>query len=174
MSTIIVAAILVGIILVAGVLFVRLDKKQKRKAMNQLHQRFSRLGTENDLRFSSQESFNDFLLGLDGVHRKLLVLKNLDETVFHSFIVDLNEVKSCSVRKSYGTINGGELKTKKLEQYLEKIVLRFEFINGNPPKEVPFYRHVDNHIYEVGELEQKAKDWEVMLSKMLTPMKKIA
>jgi hypothetical protein len=174
MSTIFVAVVLVGLVAAVCILLVSLDKKQKRKVMRELHLRFSRLGTENKLTFSSQEALKDLLIGLDGIQRKLLVLKRQDNNTFHSFAVDLGNVKSCSVKKYYGTINSGGLKTKKLEQYLEKITLHFEFAGGSPAKEILFYKHFDHHLVEIPELEQKARHWELMLSKLLTPTKKVA
>lgn len=152
----------------------RLDSKQKRKAMNQLRQRFSQLGIKHQLNFSSQETLRDLWMGLDGIQRKLLVLKRQDKDALHSFIIDLNHVSSCSVKKHYGTIQSGELRTKKLEQYLEKIALQFSFTNGQPPREIPFYRHFENALHESRELEQKARDWEAILSKLHAPLKKIA
>lgn len=174
MSTIIVALILIGIIAAVCVLLYTLDKKQKRQTMRELHLRFSRLGTENKLTFCSQEALKDLLIGLDGIQRKLLVLKRQDKNTFHSFAVDLATVKSCSVKRYYGTINSSELKTKKLEQYLEKITLHFEFAGDIPAKEILFYKHFDHHVVEVPELEKKAKHWEMALSKLLTPTKKVA
>lgn len=174
MSTILVAVILVGIVVAVCVLLVTLDQKQKRKSLRELHLRFSRLGTENKLTFSSQETLKDLLLGLDGIQRKLLVLKKQDSTTFHSFVVDLATVKSCSVKKHYGNINSGELKTKTLEQYLEKITLHFELGGSTPAKEIVFYKHFDHHLVEIPELEQKARHWELMLSKLLAPARKVA
>jgi hypothetical protein len=173
MSTLVVAAVLVGIVAAVIFLLVSIDKKQKRNAMNQLLHAFSQKGSEHGLTFSGQEILKETVIGLDGVQRKMLVLQRRDEKAFDSFIIDLNEVKGCTVKKEHGKINLVEFRAGKQEQYLEKIALRFE-LQGKPPVEVLFYQHFANHIYEIAELESKAKHWEVILSKMVVPVKKIA
>ena len=71
---------------------------------------------------------------MDGIRRKILVI-NSDENAAPSFVlIDLNEVKCCSVRKQYGTIQGGALKKRPLEQYLQSMVLHFELENDKPPR----------------------------------------
>lgn len=171
MSTIIVAAIIVGSVFGISFFLISIHNKHKREAMNKLLKYFSQLGTENDLSFSSQEILKDCILGLDGVGRKILVVTREDE-FFASLIIDLNRVKNCSLKKIYGTIKAGDLKGHKLDQYLEKIVLHFEM--DKDPVEIVFYNHFDYHVYETLEMEQKARHWETILSKMLSPQKKIA
>ena len=172
MSTLLVATILLGSIAAICLLLISVHNKHKREAMNKILNHFSQLGTENNLSFSSQERLHHCVLGLDGVNRKILVVTREDD-YYGSFIIDLNEVKACTVKKIYGTIQAGDLKHQKLEQYLEKIVLHFE-LHRKPPVEIMFYRNLDNHIYETQELEQKAKHWEAILSKMQTPLKHTA
>ena len=172
MSTILVAAVLVGIVAAICFLVVSLDKKQKRSAMNQLLFAFHKAGSEHNLTFSSQEMLNDSIIGLDGVRRKLLVLERTAHGVFNSFVIDLNEVKSCLVKKEYGT-TGGNQEGARPEQYLQTITLHFKLAD-EPPADVFFYKHFENNIYQMAELESKAKHWEAILTKMVTPMKKAA
>ena len=173
MSTLLVAAVLVGLVAAVIFLLVSFDKKQKRNVMNQLLNAFSLTGSEHNMTFSSQEILKDAVIGLDGVHRKLLVMSRKEGNRFNALVIDLKEVKGCSVKKVYGTIHSGDLNVKKLEQYLETIALRFSF-GDKPPVDIVFYHHIENHIYEVAELESKAKHWEAILSKMFVPVKKIA
>lgn len=172
MSTIIVAAILVGSVVAICLLLISNHNKHKREAMNNLLKHFSQLGSENNLNFSSQEVLNNCILGLDGVNRKILVVAK-EDGFYSSFIINLNEVKNCTVKKVYGTIKVGDLKDHRLDQYLEKIILHFEF-NRRPSVEILFYKNHENHIYEMQELEQKAKHWEAILSKMHTSLKSTA
>jgi hypothetical protein len=174
MSTLIVAIIIVGTIAAICLLLISIDNKQKHKHMNTLLNRFTESGTKNGLTLSSQEILNDVVIGLDGIRRKLLIQSESKEEAY-SQVIDLDEVKSCSVIKHYGAINAGGLKNSKLEQHLEKLVLHFDFDDGKLPFEIPFFRHIDNHIYLLPERERKAKHWETILSKMLQPrVKKIA
>jgi len=172
MSTLFIAAILVGSVAIICLLLISIHNKHKREAMNNILKHFSQLGTENNLSFSSQEILNHCVLGLDGMNRKILVVTREDD-YYGSFIIDLREVKNCTVKKIFGTIKSGDLKNNKLEQYLEKIVLHFELYR-KPSVEIVFYKNSCNHIYETQELEQKAKHWESILSKMQAPLKNIA
>jgi hypothetical protein len=171
MSSIIVAAIVVGSVVAICFLLINVHNKHKREAMNSLLKYFSQLGTENNLSFSSQEVLKDCIVGLDGIRRKILVVTR-EDGFFGSFIIDLNQVKNCTVKKIYGTIKASDLKSRKLDQFLEKIILHFDL--NKTAVEIVFYRHFVNHIYEVPELEQKAKHWETILSKMQMPIKNIA
>lgn len=173
MSTLLVAAILVGIVAAVILLLVSLDKTQKRKSMNQLLHAFHQKGSEHHLTFSSQELLKSTIIGLDGLHRKLLVLEQWEEGAFSTLLIDLKDVKSCSLKKEYGTINGGDLKAKKLEHFLRTMTLQF-VLYGKSPVEVVFYNHLDQHISEMADLENKARHWEAVLSKMIVPLKKSA
>lgn len=171
MSTILVAAIIVGFLALYIVLFTKNENRKKRKGRNQFLSRFSELGSFNNLTFSSQEILKDAAIGLDGVHRKLLVLIRSNETTFSNQLLNLSDVKACTVKKQYGTIYAGSKKNA-LDYYLEKIALCFEFKNSQEPVEVVFYHHISSDIYEIKEMSEKAKHWEVILSKLLkSPLK---
>jgi len=135
--------------------------------MNQLLKRFRATGEKNNLSFSSQELLTDSILGLDGVGRKILILNKNQNGELEDVVINLDEIKNCSVRKIYGSIRVGELKKRKLNEYLDRIVLHFEFANNKPPVEICFYKHVDHSIYNLSELEQKARHWELIINKML-------
>lgn len=170
MSNIIVAIIVVASVTFVCLLLAGIHNKQKRKAMNELLNYFRQAGTENNFSFSSEEVLQNSVLGLDPVHRKLLFAVR-SGSLFHSSVIDVNNLGSCTVKKHYGTIQAGDLKKHKLEQYLDRITLHLEPA-GKPPVEIDFYRHSDNHLFEIPELEQKARYWETFLAKMQKPLKK--
>ena len=172
MVTLIVAVILIGSVAVICLLLISIHNKHKREIMNNILRHFSQLGAENTLNFSSQELLHNCVLGLDGINRKILVVTK-EDSFYTSVIINLDDVKSCTVKKIYGTIKVGDLKKHKLEQYLEKIVLHVE-LHGKPSVEIVFYENSNSHIYESLELEQKAKHWEAILSKMQKRSKNIA
>jgi hypothetical protein len=140
--------------------------------MKKILKYFSQLGEENELDFSSQEILKNCVLGLDGIRRKILVVQR-EDGFFGSFIIDLQDVKYCTVKKIYGKIEVGDLKKGKLEQHLEKIVLHFD-LNNHSSAEIVFYKRFENHPLEAPELEQKVKNWDGILSKMQIPVKIIA
>lgn len=143
--------------------FTYINKQQKKKAADMLLSQLSKSGSEHNLSFSSQELLNGSILGLDAIRLKLLVLKQGDEDLCEWNIIDLKMVKDCSVNKIYKHFYGGNSKGKKVENYLDKIVLHVEFRDNRESSEINFYRHVSNNIYEMPELEHKAKKWESLL-----------
>lgn len=164
MSSLIVAVIIVGSVAGISMLLIRIHAKHKRQALNALLNRFGTVAAANGLRFSSQQILGNCVLGLDGVQRKLLVLTRGDED-FRWVIIDLRQVKTCSVKKIYASVTGH--KNSGPEVYLEKIVLHFELLD-KPSMEIVFYKHFENHVYDIAEMEQKAKEWEAILSQMQT------
>ena len=102
MSSLIVAAILIAFVAVCCLLFVFISNKHKNKAMSDLLNKISEVGTENKLSFSSHEILKDSIIGADGIQRKILFVKKLNFETYQDYLIDLEEVKSCSVKKVYG------------------------------------------------------------------------
>jgi hypothetical protein len=174
MSTILIAIILAFIITVTIFMITPGAGSEKRKHMNKIFHRLSLLGSRHKLNISGQETLNDHLLGLDGLQRKLLILTGIKSGKQNARVIDLADVKNCFLikeyRKEYSYSN--ELK---LEIFMERIILRFEFSGRQQPVEVPFYQYNENDISQLSELAKKAKHWETLLSKMLhMPALKIA
>lgn len=166
MSTLIVATLLMWAIIVIYFLHTSNARKQKQNHMNKILNHFSKLGTLYNLSFSSQEVLGNVILGLDGIHRKILILE-VSDWLLNNYLIDLNEVKHCTVKKYYGTIKSGELKISDMESFLENICLHFEFQDEKESKEVVFYNHSTNDSYQLPVLEQKAFHWKEILEKML-------
>jgi hypothetical protein len=172
MSHIVVALIIVAAVILICLSLVALHNKQKQKAMNELINFFREAGTQNSLNFSCEEVLHNSVLGLDGVHRKMLVVTR-DGNFFHSFLMDVNDIRNCTVKKIYTTIYAGDLKKHGLEQHLRKIVLSIE-LRGGHTNEILFFSQYDNHVQDIQELEKKARRWETFLTKMQKPSKKTA
>jgi hypothetical protein len=166
MSTIVVAFIIIAVIIAVCYFLIYTTKRHAQKKTGKLLLLSSETGSKYNLSFSSQEILKNRVIGLDGISRKLLVIEhNTDENDYT--IIDLQDVKSCAVKKNYISVNMGDEKNKKMEEFLSAIVLQFNFRNGKEPFVLPFYESIANHVYEMKELEDKAKDWEAMLLKML-------
>jgi phosphoenolpyruvate synthase/pyruvate phosphate dikinase len=134
--------------------------------MKQLSDYFSRLGSKYNMAFSGQEILRDCIMGFDGIQKKLLVLSGIKKGPFREHIIDLNEAISCSVKKYYGRIDANGLRKKQLDQYLEKMVLQFGFRSKREPADILFYTRIYNDISELSVLEQKARKWRELLSKI--------
>jgi hypothetical protein len=174
MSTLIVAVIVVVTIISIIAVLIHTNNKANRKKASCLLASFHQSGTQSSLSFSSQELLKNCIIGLDGIQRKLLVLQQDEKGNANTCIVDLAEVTKCTVHKVYRSIQVGDSKSRR-EDYLEKIVLQFNYNGLIPTFEVPFYKQEDNHLYEIAELEQKAKHWEAILTKLIIdPLRKRA
>jgi hypothetical protein len=56
----------------------------------------------------------------------------------------------------------------------DKIVLEINYLNNKKPTQFPFYVSGLNQLREMRELEQKAKGWEVILTKTISNRIKVA
>jgi len=127
---------------------------------------FKVAGTAHNLSFTGQEILRDKVIGLDGPKRKLLIVEENTEE-YDTRIIYLDEVVACKVKKVYAAINSHEYKKNRPEEYLKSIALEFEFNTGGVPVMVLFYKNSVNSIYEIPELEARARHWATTLSKML-------
>ena len=135
--------------------------------MKHLHNRLTELGIKNNLRFSSQEILANAVIALDGIQGKLLVINGIGKDQYHETLIDLDDLRSCTLKKEYGSIKVGDLKKRRLEQLLNRISLHFEFRNKKDSIDVPFYEQSETGKTNVSELELKANRWGIILSKML-------
>ena len=175
MSAIIVAAIIISVIISISLKLVSINNKHRQKTASELLNHFSKLGTENNLSFSSQEILENCIIGLDGIQRKLLILKKIDKDDYDSILLDLDEVKKCSKKNIYTRVNIGTTKKERFENHIEKIVLDIDFKDNRQPVQILFFRPITNHVFAMSELAQKAEKWEKILSQIAnTSLKKIA
>jgi hypothetical protein len=175
MVPIIIAAVVTAVLLAVSLLLISVEKNQKLKAMNQLFESFNALREKHGLTFANYECLQNTAIGLDAASRKLLIVKWEDPESSDNYLVDLDEVRCCFLKRYYSHISPGELENRKLEQFQEKVVLRFEFHNPKRTMEIPFYHHMHDYVYQLPELEQKAKVWEAMVAQITnTGVKQIA
>lgn len=126
----------------------------------------SELGTRFNLSFSSQLVFSNKIIALDGIKKCLLVL-DTDKELSQPCVIDLNNVAAVTVKKSYGRINQGELKNKGIEDFLKRIDLQFEFSNRSETVVIPFYESEIDDKRERPKLDRNAKNWQMILSKLV-------
>ena len=166
MSTLLIAAVLLAAIIVIVVFLISIDRKQKRNAMNTFFNCLSEAGSLHKLNFTSQEFLNNIALGLDAPQRRLLILTRVDRDIYRDRIINLDHVQCCSVKKNYGYINTGDLKTNKQEKHLEKIMLHMSLYDGSST-DISFYSHINDPISRAIETEEKAKRWEAIINPLL-------
>lgn len=128
----------------------------------------SELGSRYGLSFSSQLVLNDKIIALDGLQKCLLVVE-MNNKPSTPNIIDLKKVSAVTVRKVYGKINQGELESRGIDEFLDKVDLQFQFNNGPETIVLPFYDRLVNHKRHRAKLARNAKNWQMILSKMTGP-----
>ncbi|HEY0355829.1 MAG TPA: hypothetical protein VGC29_06480 [Flavisolibacter sp.] len=158
--------------LVAWMQFMRIRSLRNRKASLRFIRQFNRLGAQHNISFTSQEILKGTIIGIDGLHRKLLILRKrkFDNSV--STLIDLNEIRHCSILMTFYPAPATS-RRRRVKKLVEKIALCVE-LNDNTVEEILFYHHRHNPVTEITAMANKAKDWEVILTKMHIPVKKIA
>jgi hypothetical protein len=140
------------------------NKLMKDDKLKYLH--LSELGSKLNLSFSSYEKVAGNIIGLDGIRRKLLILGNNYE-IGEINIITLDELSSVSVKKIYHSIKAGELRKRKIHEFMESIFLQFDFNNGRETMSFPFYENEMDNVNDLPDIESKIKKWQIILSKMI-------
>ena len=125
----------------------------------------SKLGSMFNLSFSSHELLDEKIFGVDGIKRKVLVVEEKNGSN-SSYIIELDKVKSISMKTVYDSIKPEELRKKRLEEFLKTIHLQFEFIDGRDAVALPFFENKKNNIEDLPVIERKTKNWKMIFSKM--------
>ena len=157
MSTILIAAILIAIIVIPSFIFIRLHKKREKKQREAHLAQFIKAGVKHNLFFTHREMLKDKILGLDAANRKLLVF--LFDAEDAELVVDLTVMEACAVHKEYSNVILSDKKSIKADQVLMQITLKIEFSTNMHPLLISFFDNRSNDIYEIHELEKKAKEW---------------
>ena len=134
--------------------------------------KLSELGSRLNLSFSSHVLLIDKVIALDGIKRKLLVAKIADD-LESSYTIELNEIKEISISKTYRNIKPGELNKKKFNEFLETILLQFEYKNQDKKISLPFYESDKHGIQNLDKLERNARIWQMILSKLINSKRNI-
>lgn len=125
-----------------------------------------KLGSKFNLSFSNYVALSNKIIGLDVLKRKLLVAEK-NNGLFRPYFIELNKISVITVQKIYNSIKAGELKKRRIEEFLQSIRLQLEFENGENTVILPFYERSIDDIHKLHWLESKARNWQMMLSKML-------
>ena len=164
MSTIITSLLIIAFIIAIVFVFKWVDRIHVKKTNDKMISRLSHAGTKHGLSFTSQELLRDKVIGVDGIHRTFVVVNEKEECT----IINLEEVKNCRFQKSYEQIQYGEGANRRVENRLSAIGLLFEYEKRNKMVPVHFFNYTIHSISEANALEAKAKDWETILSKMIS------
>jgi len=115
-------------------------------------------------RGEEEKSDNEERVIIPGQPKVLVVEEN--NGFNSSYIIELDKVKSISMKKVYDSIKPEELRKKRLEEFLKTIHLQFEFKDGREAVALPFFEHKKNNIADLPLIERKTKNWKMIFSKM--------
>ena len=138
------------------------------KSVKKVFLKLSELGSRLNLSFSSHMLLVDKVIALDGIKKKLLVA-NIADDLESSYTIELNDIKEISISKTYSNIKPGQLNKKKFNEFLEKILLQFEFKNQDKKIILPFYEFDKHGVQNLDKLERNARIWQMILSKLIDP-----
>ena len=152
--------------LVFFIAYLRMAPFSAKREKEKLFSRLSKEGDTNGLTFCSQEFLVNKLIGIDGIHRKILILEK-DKTGYTSSIISLDEINHCQVVTNEDEVACSNFKT--FSDQIKSIVLelRFEFNNSHETASIFFAKGLNTSKRELILLRAKAEFWSVMFSKML-------
>jgi hypothetical protein len=166
MSSIVIAGGLILILVIIILILVSINNNNRKKTVMELVDRFNESGRRNNLSFTQKEMMENFIIGLDEIRMKLFVLRN-ESSQYDFQVIDLKEIKSCSKKKVYKSVNMGTIKKERFENHIDKIVLQFDFLDNRAPIQIAFYESGEDHVFKMPELERKAGSWAVIVSQTL-------
>jgi len=94
------------------------------------------------------------------------MISRIGNKFLESFQIPLQATKLISIKKVYSNIRVGQLRRKKLEEFLETIYLQFEFSDGRNAIQLPVFERSFNHIHDLPEIEKKVSYWHDLLSEL--------
>ena len=128
--------------------------------------KLNHVGADNHLTFCSQEILHNKVIGVDGIHRKIMILERV-KGGYQSSIILLDEVHDCQLVTNSDAITRNSLK-KIVENNAVTVALQFEFNNHMRPASIIFTNNINSSRKEFEFLKAKAQFWCAMFSKMLT------
>jgi hypothetical protein len=81
-------------------------------------------------------------------------------------LIDLHKVVAVAIKKSYRSINQGELKNRDIEEFVKRIDLQFEFSNKEETIVLPFYDCEIDEPRDRPTMDRNARNWQMILSKL--------
>ena len=163
MSTLIVSLVIIAVVVLLIMGFGFLNKRNRNAKEQKFINLFNKAGEENGLSFSSQEVLRNKIIGLDGINRKFVVVN--ENAV--SRVISIDDVRKCAMQKNLETYTRTDEKSSGYEMFVKSIFLQFDFKDKRPAETIIFYDNLLQPQAEEKQMEAKAKDWEIILSKMI-------
>lgn len=150
----------IGIIISLTIAGVLLHDHRRQKKAEKLLAGFKSAAEEYKLTIADTDTFRNRVIGLDDVQNKLLYL-TLTGNKLDGYLVDLDEVKSIRVNKTYGSVQHND---EEADVYIKNISLQLSYKNGAKPLVLPFYLRDTDPKAELRQREEQAKAWQTLVS----------
>ncbi len=157
--------ILLAVVSLFYVLIPFFSSTSKRRKEN-LFRNLGRQGADNNLTFCSQEILQNKVIGIDGIHRKIMILEKKKDG-YYSSIISLDEVHDCQLVTRSGSLNSSNFEKLSSLNRPATLELQFDFNNHAQPVFITFSNGIINSKREFAFLKAKAEFWCTMFSKML-------
>jgi hypothetical protein len=115
----------------------------------------------------------DKIIALDGAKRKLMIA-GFTEAQDGVQVIDLDKVKTVSLKKTYDSIEAGELEKKEMDDFITSIQLQFEERQCGTINSLVFYRKNLHIIQDLAKHERNAKSWQIILSKLVNSEREVS
>jgi hypothetical protein len=116
--------------------------------------------------FNKQDVLGSKFIGLDILKRKLLYLEQNHKKPT-CIVIDVSQLEKCVLKKQYESIEADGLKKRKLHDYLATIFLQLSFKHHSKLVHLPLFEKNKDKNMDLEQLEEKAKEWEKAVSKLL-------
>ena len=146
-----------------------------KKKKEDLVRKLCREGAAHNLIFCSQEILENKVIGIDGIHRKIMVLEKTKK-IYRCSTISLDEVHDCRLVTQSNIMTMDYNKTVRVNaRPATTLALQFEFNNQTQPTSIVFSNSSISHGREFDFLKAKAEYWCTMFSKMINkPVEAVA
>jgi hypothetical protein len=120
---------------------------------------FEHTAAEYSFSIVNRQVLGNRVIGYDDTNNKLLFVM-LNGNKQGEYLVNLEEIKSCMVIESYGTVKNRTV----LGADIKMIALQLNYKNGSKPLHLPFYHKTTDPVFEIKEKAELAKQWQALLS----------
>lgn len=161
-TTILTMAIVISVSL-ALIIIWQIRKEQK---ANELLLDFNGLASRFNFIISREDILGNRMIALDDTNNKLLFFSKTRKKQ-EGYLVDLDEIKSATVKTEYGISNAYSKYHPNWEPRVEKIALQLHYKNGAKPLALDFYEKLSDQGNERWPRAAKAFEWEKLVTKRL-------
>ena len=164
MTGIFAVAFIAAVIISTSLFVILIGHFQKHRKIEKRQRVFSELSDEFGLSISKQDVAGDRIIGLDEANRNLLFVAKFGD----GHIVDLDDVRSVTVKKEYGLVFDGYTRQKGAKTGVKQIDIELLYKNRAVPVLLSLYDDDNSENLIREEAIELARKWEKLISAVLT------